>query len=157
MGNPSNGLTRTRNLNIVVSTGAYSANDVLGVGGYIEVDFGVPGLKLLGLHLFDAIDQKPTFTVYVYDQKPTTVAADNAAWAADATSQKYLRGRFTVASGDWTSENSMATASVNLEGLGISVGDLAGNKLYLVFKVTNTPDYVAATDLIIHLTVLVDE
>lgn len=149
-------LTRTRNLNIAVSLAAYSANDVLGVGGYIEVDFGVPGLKLLGLHLFDAIDQKPTFTVYVYDRKPAVVAADNAAWAADANTHNHLRGRFTVASGDWTSENSMATASVNLEALGISVGDLSNNKLYLVFKVTNTPDYAAATDLTIHLTVLVD-
>lgn len=157
---PTNKLTRRRQIPIVVSTSAYGSNDVLGVGGAgQEVYFGSPGGRLVQLNMYDADNQKPTFTVYVYRKAPIQ-PADNAAWSAnDASLQEYI-GSFPVASGDWTTvaneaPTNRAVCVVDLTPYALRFAEVQ-DKIYLTFKVTSTPTFTGTSNLKGWLTAEVD-
>ena len=69
--------------NIVVTVGAYSANDV--VGGLLEFDVhGASdniggGGRITDIYLTDARNQAVEYTLYIFDVEPTAIA-DNGAW-----------------------------------------------------------------------------
>ena len=141
---------------ITVTLDAYTALDV--VGGTLTSD-AVPQLKgggyINAIRLIDDADQSEPFYLYVFTSAPSVIAdgAENVPTVAD-----WLKcvGRIDIAAADYDTAGAEGCAFVY--GCGgtktssfIFFDALAGRNLYFRLVPSATPDYAAATDLTLHI------
>lgn len=141
-----------------VALAAYTANDV--VGGLltftIRAGVGLSG-DILSILLTDDADQKEQYVLFLFDTLPSTIA-DQSAYAPTIADLKKLISTVTVATADWTTTNSNAWALLGgHEDTAMSIPFSNTSAIYMYAVATDTPDYVAATDLAIVMTVEYDE
>lgn len=143
------GEIRTVDIPLTVATTAYTAGDV--VGGLITIaahDVGGGGV-IRQVSITDAANQKEPYVLYVFDQSPTTSFLDDAAFAPVIADLKKLAGTVTIAALDYTTVNSLAYAVIKGVDIEFSV---PGGSLYAYLVATDTPDYAAAADLALRIT-----
>lgn len=128
---------------LTVSTDAYTAGDV--VGGLITFDMSVApeGALLNGIVITDAANQKEAYTLWLFNEAPTTIA-DADAFAPDIDDLNAVIRRISIAATDYVTVNSLAHGQV--DGGNIQLPANRG-KLYGYLVAVDTPDYAAATDL----------
>lgn len=140
---------------VTVATTAYTIGDV--VGGLLTFALQSPsGCGVLGqFRITDAANQKEPYTLHLFDDVPTTIADDAPAALTIADLKKCI-ARVDIAAADYTTVNSLAIAIVDVVEENAAVlyaADGKGN-LYGYLVAGDTPDYTAATDLAVRLTVL---
>lgn len=133
---------------------AYTAVDV--VGGLMTFDFGPVsnGGVIRQILITDAAAQSEQYSLYIFDDEPTTIAND-AAFAPAIADLGKLVDVVTVATADWTEINSLDWAIIGSFEDGemrIPFSSVSGN-LYMYAVATDTPDYAAADDLTFTLVV----
>ena len=142
------GEIRTVEPTLVVTLNAYSANDVVGGLLTIPIHSAGGGGVLRQLSIVDDADQKEPYSLYLFDQVPSTIAND-AAFAPTVTDLKKVIAKIAIAALDYETLNSNAYALKT--GLDVEFAVPDGN-LYGYLVAGDTPDYVAATDLLLRLT-----
>ena len=148
---------KTVEVALTVGTDAYTGNDV--VGGLLTFTFGPSSLggAIRSLLLTDAANQSEQYTVYVYNDTPSTIA-DDAAFAPTIADLKKLVTTITIATADYTSVNSLGYAILGGHEDTVMDVDFASKDgaLYVYLVATDTPDYAAATDVVISMTARLD-
>lgn len=137
-----------------VSLTAYTAADsVGGLMTFAITDQGFDGL-LRSVLLTDNAAQSEQYVLYIYESLPSTIAND-AEYLPTLADLKKLVTSVVVATGDWTEINSKDWALLGgHEDAAMEIPIHSDNgSIYLYAVATDTPDYVAATDLTITLTV----
>lgn len=136
---------------VTVATSAYTAGDV--VGGLLTFDVHSPsGCGLItSVRITDAANQSEPYTLYLFDSVPSTIA-DDAAAALTIADLKKCVAMVAIAADDYTTVNSLAIAIV--DDLNDAYRAAGTGKLYGYLVAGETPDYSAATDLAVRLTVL---
>ncbi|GIL09282.1 MAG: hypothetical protein BroJett033_7930 [Chloroflexota bacterium] len=144
--------TKTVTKALTVATTAYTANDV--VGGLIEIDVAsAGGGGVVGqVELVDDANQKEPYILYLFRGAPTLIA-DDAAFAPTVADLKLLCGAVPITAGHYTTLNSNAWAQT--KDLNIWYTTDSG-KLYGYLVAQDTPDYAAAEDLTLIVTVWAD-
>lgn len=142
----------------VTAGSAYAANDV--VGGLITVPLGIGhsgGGFIQSVMLVDKDNEKASFTLYFWSEKPTSIAND-AAFIPQESEAIYQIGSISLPATQYTSLASNAYA------IGRAAGDdaISGKELaweyapsgaiYCYMVCTGTPTYTAADDLILRVT-----
>jgi len=143
---------KTIDVALTVATAAYTAGDV--VGGLIALDLHSAGGggQLRRVTLTDAASQAEPYTLYIFDQVPSTIA-DADPFAPTIADLKKLIATLSIVAGDYVTVNSLDY--VIKDGLGIDFS--AGNgSLWAYLVAVSTPDYAAATDLALRFTAWVD-
>lgn len=138
---------------ITVGTSAYTAGDV--VGGTLT-SAALPLYEGCGelawVRLSDAADQKEAYTLYVYNSNPSVIA-DDAAFAPTVADWAKTLGRISIAAADYDASGSYACAfsdAIDTTTLqNIPFDSLAKGVLYFRLVAIDTPDYAAATDLVL--------
>jgi len=133
-----------------VTLDAYTAADV--VGGLItfEVRGGPASGEIRRIRLVDDANQKEQFTLLIHNDTPSTIAND-AAYAPVVADLAMIIDEVVVATADWSTWNGNAVAMI----AGYENGEMhipfhtEDGNLYVYAVATDTPDYVAATDLTI--------
>lgn len=137
-----------------VGTDAYTAADsVGGLMTFAITDQGFDGL-LRSVLLTDNAAQSEQYVLYIFDALPSTIA-DDAEYLPTLADLKKLATTVTVATGDWTEINSKDWALLGGHedtAMEMPLHSDNGN-VYMYAVATDTPDYTAATDLTITLTV----
>lgn len=126
---------------------AYTPGD--SIGGKITLTSAVRvsgGVTILNsLMILDRANQKPTGTILIFNADPSAATlTDNAAFVYSTDDLKVVAA-VPVASTDYTTINSKATA--NLSALAREVKVASGTSLYAAFVVTSTPTFAATTDV----------
>lgn len=136
---------------LVVTAGAYSANDVVGGVQTARIDCpsGYAELKLV--RIGDDADVKAASKLYLFNAEPTTIA-DNGAFAPTIADLRLLAGVVAIASADYASVNSNAHMVKN--GLSVLL-PVPNNRLWWYLTCDATPTYAATTDLTLLLNLLV--
>lgn len=142
------GEIRTVEPTLLVTLNAYSIGDVVGGLLTIPVDSAGGGGVLRQLSIIDDADQKEPYSLYLFDQLPSTIAND-AAFAPTVADLKKIIAKITIAALDYETLNSNAYALKT--GLDIEFVAPNGN-LYGYLVAVDTPDYAATTDLLLRLT-----
>lgn len=140
---------------IAVSTSAYTANDCVGA---LLAAPGIDGSGLIRkIKILDKAAQSEPYKIHFFDQQPSTIANDAAMALSDADGQKKI-GQITITATNYTSENGGAFTVALIDGsdCDIDFRYLPDGKIYIYMECTDTPDYVAATDLEITLWVWLD-
>jgi len=141
---------------ITVTTGAYTANDV--VGGTLSTDFLKQvkgGGDIYAVRLVDDDDEKAAFTLYVFNAAPSTIANDAAHAPTEADWLKFM-GTIAIAASDYDANGAEACALVYGRGSSASsenvmFDNLSDGKLYFRLVCTATPTYTDANDLTMHV------
>lgn len=131
-----------------ITLNAYTANDV--VGGLMTFTFTEPTFDgaIRSVLVTDAANQSEGYTLYIFNELPSTIAND-APFAPVIADLKKIATTVTVAAGDYTSVNSLAWALLGGHEdaqMEIFVHSNTG-KLYMYAEATSTPDYAAVDDL----------
>ncbi len=146
------GHTRTVKKPLVVTAGAYSANEV--VGGLLEFEVGTGGGGgiVQRVTLTDSDNEKTAMKLYLFDELPTTIA-DNATFAPTIGDLKNLVDIITIAAADYVTLNGEAVAIKRDLNVSYAIG---GYKLYAYLVCDATPTYTATTDLQLAVTAWLD-
>jgi hypothetical protein len=135
-------------VNPTIGTDAYTANDV--VGGLLTFD--VANLINNGgivnqVWLVDEDSQAEAYTLYLFDEQPSSIA-DDAAFAPTVADLNKLVAVISIGSGDYTTVNSIDFAVIN------DVNDTfytTSGELYGYLVADDTPDYTNDDALTIRL------
>ena len=133
---------------LTVSTSpAYTAGD--SIGGKITIANALRAaghnVVLQNVHILDRANQKPTGSILIFDADPSAATlTDNAAFVYSTDDLKQI-ARIPVASSDWATINSKATAS--LPNLGRVLTAASGTTLYAAFVTDSTPTFAATSDV----------
>jgi hypothetical protein len=145
---------------ITVSLAAYTANDVVGGTLSCAVDQRAGGCFIYGLQLIDDATQAEAFTLYVFDDAPSTIA-DADPHAPTLADWQKCRGKIAIAAGDYDTSGTEADNAF-VYGLGgsdkgtfVHCDSLIDGSLYFRLVCTDTPDYVAADDLTLYVALYV--
>lgn len=142
--------TKTIEVDLTISTSAYSAGDV--VGGLITLDvesLGGGGI-IRRVMLIDDDDEKAAMKLHLFDSEPTTIAND-AAYAPAIGDLQAQIGTVEISASDYTTYNGNALAIK--DGLAI---EFSATTLYAYLVCDATPTYTAAGDLTLRVTVWQD-
>lgn len=139
---------------LVVATSAYTAHDV--VGGLLKCSYGTGGGALLRrIKVLDYGVQSEPYIIHIYRSAPSTIADDAAFAPLDADGLLEL-GVVTVAAGNYVTANGSAYSVAYMEAVNLEIPEICVGTIYIYLQCTDTPDYVAATDLVIEMTFWVD-
>lgn len=131
----------------VSTSPAYSSGDAIGgkitLANAVRVSGGIS--ILANIHLTDRANQKPTGNIFLFDADPSAATITDNAGFVFSTDDLKVVATVPVASTDWVTTNSKATA--NLSGLARMVQAASGTTLYAAFVSTSTPTFAATTDL----------
>jgi hypothetical protein len=146
---PIHGNTITVDTALTVDTDAYTAGDV--VGGLIEFEVGSPGGGgvVRSVILVDDAAQSEPYKLYLFDTEPSAIA-DDAAFAPTIADLKKLVGIIDIVAGDYVTLNSNVIAIRT----GLSIDYVCSTGILFAYLVAvDTPDYAAAADLTLRVTV----
>lgn len=127
-----------------VGTSAYTSGDQLGSSQTIpNAVLDTKGLSVLrSLLVIDDSDQKKDFDILIFNEQPTSLAADNAAFTLSDADANKLVGIVKVVAADYTSLDGNAVALKSLELL---LQAKASSKfLYVACVARGTPTYGAS-------------
>lgn len=139
-----------------VTLAAYTSDDV--VGGLMAFKVApTSGSGIIRSVLCtDAENQKEQYVLYLFDAAPVAIA-DADPYAPVIADLKKMVGTVTVATGDYTTNNSLAWALLGGHedtAMEIYFTTESGN-VYIYAVATDTPDYAAVDD--ISFTLIVEE
>lgn len=112
------------------------------VGGLITVPVSANGL-LTDVRIIEDGTVAAAFTVWVFNEAPTSIA-DNAALNLSIADKKKCIGLFTVATGDYVTNDGDRMAFKS--GLNIPFDADSNNQIYIYLQATGTPT-IGATAL----------
>jgi hypothetical protein len=143
---------------VTVTTGAYTAGDV--VGGTLSCD--VPQLKgggyLQAVRLVDDEAQAEPYKLWVFDAAPSTIANDAPHAPTEADYLKCV-GVIDIPATAYRTDGSEADCAF-AAGIDektereVFFANLSDGKLYFRLVAVETPDYADANDLTLHVCVL---
>lgn len=130
---------------IVVTVGAYSANDVVGGLIVFDVHSAGGGGVVTDIYLTDAANQTEPYTFHIFDAEPTAIA-DNAPFGTtfDIDDQQAKIAEIELAAGRYTTDNSLDWARVPNVDLKFEAPD--GN-LYMYAECLTGPTQAATDDV----------
>lgn len=133
---------------ITVSTSpAYSAGDSIGgkltLANAVRISGGISLLQ--SIMIADRANQKAIGTIFIYNADPAAATLTDNAAMVNSTDDFKIVAQIPVITSDYVSVNSKAYA--NLRNIGALVKAASGTTLYASFCVTNTPTFVATSDL----------
>ena len=136
-------------LELTVTLSAYTAVDV--VGGLLEFDvYSASGGGILNsIMLIDEDNQSEAYTLYIFDDTPSTIA-DAANFAPTIVDMRKLIATISISS--YTTINSIAYCYV--DDINKVFGNLTKRVLYAYLVAVATPDYVNADALYMRWSVL---
>jgi hypothetical protein len=148
MANPVGGQLTVIVPTIVVTAGAYGANDV--VGGVIELPkvFRQEGrtVVLQDVFVLDAADQDPVLEILLFDQEPEQTYTNDAAMPTLDEDIDKIVARVSVAAASYVTVGGLAAAYA--DDLGHPIKAAKGlSSLWAVIVVTSTPTFAAVDDL----------
>jgi hypothetical protein len=136
---------------LAVATAAYTANDV--VGGLltfsIDQSFDIDGALLQYVMLNDAANQSEAFSLWLFNDTPTTIADADAFAPTIGDLNKRIGNPISISTSTSVNSLSYGTSSNLTRTLQFSKG-----KLYAYLVCTDTPDYAATTDLTLFLSLI---
>ena len=146
---------------ITVTLTAYEALDV--VGGTLTSD-AIKQIKgggyINAIRLIDDACQAEPYTLYVYSSAPSTIA-DAVIYTQPVADALLCIGKIAIAASDYDTTGSLCDMAF-VYGCGGALTSsfvmwqtLAGQSLYFRLVPSATPDYAAATDLTLHLNLMV--
>ena len=143
-------LRRVREITVTptVTLSAYTAADVVGgLMTFAVTDQGFDG-AIRRIICTDDANQKEQYVLYIFDSLPSTIAND-AAFAPTYADLKLLRDKVTLATADWATldGNAVAILGGHEDGAMEIPCHSDNGDLYMYAVATDTPDYVAATDI----------
>lgn len=142
-------------LALTTGTAAMLAGDV--VGGLLTFDVQSPsGCGIVSTYrITDAANQKEPYVLWLFDGLPSTIA-DDAPFAPTIADLKMCFARIDIAAADYTTVNSLAIAIIDcVDDTNPMLYKADGKgRIYGYKQAVDTPDYTAATDLAVRLTVL---
>ena len=132
-------------------TDAYTAHDVVGAQLLGKIG-GSGGALIRAVKILDYGVQSEPYIIHFYRSIASTIADDAAFAPTDADGLLEI-GTVTVAAGDYATANGDAYSVAYLRGdnVNIEVPHNAAGLVYVYLQCTDTPDYVAATDLVVQL------
>lgn len=142
---------------LVVTAGAYHANDVIGglltLSNAVRVSGGTALLQ--SLFVLDAANQKAAMEILVFNSNPSaSTFTDNAAPVIHADDRAKIIRRISVLASDYVTIGGLAIADISP---GSRVVKAAGSRnLYMVITTPGTPTYVATSDLSVSVGMLED-
>lgn len=146
---------------ITVTLTAYEALDV--VGGTLTSD-AIPQIKgggyINAIRLIDDACQAEPFTLYVYQSAPSVIA-DAAAYTQTVADALLCIGKIEIAAADYDTTGTACDMAFVYGCGGTNTSSfifwqaLAGRFLSFRLVPSATPDYAAATDLTLHLNLMV--
>jgi len=139
---------------LTTATTAYTANDC--VGGLLKCVYGTGGGALLRwVKVLDYAAQSEPYIIHLYRSTPATIADDAAFAPTDAMGLLEI-GQITVVAGDYKTANGSAYSVAYKEDVNQDVPESSAGTIYLYLQCTDTPNYVATTDLVIEMMFWVD-
>lgn len=144
---------------ITVTLDAYTAGDV--VGGLLSCT--VPQIKgggfIQSVLLVDGATQAEPYKLYVFEDAPNTLANDAAFVPTEAAWLAWC-GTIQINAADYNTAGTEADAAI-VKGIDIKTQDyvtfpyLPDNTLYFYLVADDTPDYAAAVDLTMYVTLFI--
>lgn len=141
---------------ITVTLDAYTANDVVGGTLSCEVPQAKGGCWIYAVKLIDDATQAEAYTLYVFNEAPSTIANDAAHAPTEADWLKYI-GKIAIAAGDYDTSGTEADCAL-VYGLGgsqtsnfVHAETLPDGYLYFRLVAGATPDYADADDLTMYV------
>jgi hypothetical protein len=127
---PGQSLNRNATNNVLVNfgatAGAYSSGQVIGTPQKLigSLDKGGTATLVAAL-LLDLAAQKLAVDVYFFNQLPTSMGADKAAFALNTTEALYIVGRYSFLTTSYSvaSSNNVSEATVGLLNIGLVSGN----------------------------------
>lgn len=142
---------------ITVSTSpAYTAGDSIGgkitLANAVRVSGGTGILE--SIMVLDRANQKAAIDIIIFDADPSAATiTDNAAFVFSTDDLKVL-ARIPVATTDYVTYNSKATA--NIKAIGALLKAASGTSLYAAVVTSGTPTFAATTDFQLRFGILQD-
>ena len=139
-----------------ITLDAYTAGDVVGGLQTFAVSSVAPVHGYIrSLLITDDDSQAEQYTIYLYEEAPTTIAND-AAFAPSVADLNKVIGTIVVATADWTAD--VGSTGIDWAMLGGHEDKemwipFFGKNVYAYLVATDTPDYAAADDLVLTMTV----
>lgn len=142
---------------IVVSTGIYAVNDV--VGGEITLTGALRAADSTGVLqsvlIKDNSNQKAPLTLLFFNENPAGTFTDNGACPDLTADLSKIVRKVNIAAIDYETIGTVAIADVSAVAKMVKAGTSSGD-LWLVIVTTGTPTYGATSDLIVHCGFLED-
>ena len=138
-----------------VDTAVYAANDQVSTLQRLKIATAMRrGGDIKLITVMDAGLQKSALDLFFFDRS-VTVAADNAAASFSDADMAFCLGVVNILAADYddNAANSIATVAIDFPVMSFT----ADAFLYMAIVSRGTPDYVAATDLVISVTLVVEE
>jgi hypothetical protein len=117
---------------LTASSQAYSDNDVIGVPTEITnamLSKASTG-TLFSLSAIDKISQNKAIDLIFFDQLPTTMGADGAAYALSDAESAYVLGHVSIAATDW--DTSSACSEATKAGIGLGLKSAASTSIWVL-------------------------
>lgn len=145
--------TRFKEQSLVITAGAYAANDV--IGGLIKFDAAASngGFVIRNLKIVDANDTKAGLTIYFFRDEPSSIA-DNAAFAPNEDDVKKIMAELSVSASNYKTLNGTAYALFQNQVLSL---DCENQYVWVYIVTTGTPTYGATDDLTLQLELWSDD
>ncbi len=145
-------ITVTNQQALTVGTAAYTAADV--VGGLITFPVGIKHGIIRSLLITDAAAQSEPFTLYLYNAEPSTIA-DDANFAPTIADLNKLITTVTIGTADWTETNSLdwCVFGGHEDTAMEQYFEATDGNLYAYLVAGDTPDFAAADDVTVTITV----
>lgn len=139
----------------VTASSAYSDGNAVGGKRTLANALGAAGTGVLeSIMLLDRANQKPALEIYIFDADPTNATLTDKTAFVFSTDDLKVLARISVATGDWVTHNSKATACI--KGIGAALKS-AGTSLYAAVVLNgSTPTFAATTDFQIIVGILQD-
>lgn len=139
----------------VTASSAYSDGNAVGGKRTLANALGAAGTGVLeSIMLLDRANQKPALEIYIFDADPTNATLTDKTAFVFSTDDLKVLARISVATGDWVTHNSKATACI--KGIGAAL-KAAGTSLYAAVVLNgSTPTFAATTDFQIIVGILQD-
>lgn len=127
---------------------AYTAKDVVGGLLTVTIDSNLGGGILNQVTIINEEVIAEAFTLYFSDAAPSSIA-DAAIYAPTIADLQKNFAIVNIASGDWVDVQGVGINVVNKTDLNHVFEADGGNKIYMYFVATETPDWVTATDAVL--------
>jgi len=134
-----------------ITAGAYSASDVIGGRGEIDVRHINSKGAVVRVIICDDDNEKAAGTLYFFHTAPASFA-DNAAFALTFADMQKLAGTVAVAASNYVTVNGNAVADIPLDNA-VDFDCSGTGYLYVYFVPSGTPTYTTTADLAFLFTV----
>lgn len=147
------GNTTKNRVNIPVSLTAYAIDEVIGVGGILNIPLSrvVGGtVQIMDMFFTDKENKKPGLEIYFFKQLPTGAYNDNNPLAFSDVDLTNCVGRVDLLESQWVTVGTKATAQ--LLGLNLTISNFTGSaNIYAIARIKTVVTYTNAASLDMHI------